>query len=244
MLAPRRVKLGQIVELEDGEFEIVASSKGVVKLRDATTGECQLMYHLELARQLPPGRVLETDDPHVSRRTLAETLAALDDRTMDLVPHYQELIDGTPVVGDVPRPQYALDLLKSTRRATKIKELKELGIIIDDRTLRRRVDNLRKYGIEGLLDGRKGREETPGLRKNADLVAAVIELITSFGGRSTRSSTVLHAELEAKLMREYPKAKDRPPIPSVSTLRRMLHEISGDQGQAPGSGVARVPSNC
>lgn len=229
MLAPRQVTLGQIFDLEDGEFQLVASSKGVVKLRDTTTGEYQLMYHLEFARQLPPGRPLERDDPHERSRTLAETLEAFDDTTAFLVPHFQELLDGTPAVGDIPRPQYDLAIPMSTRRTTKIKELKEFGIVFDDRTLRRRVDNLRKYGAEALLDGRKGRTEDQGVRKDSRLVKAMVELITSFGGRSTRTYTAIHAELEAKLMLDYPNAKKRPKIPSLSTVRRMVNELSGDQ---------------
>ncbi len=228
MIAPRTLILGQTVHLEIGEFTLVSYANGSYRLRDELSGEYQLVHHTELALQLPPGQPLETADP-LDSQPLQEVLDGLDEANRALLPYLQQLIDGTPVDGDEPNPDFALEVSKTKRLDRTIEALDKVGIDMPLGTLKRRLSNFEKKGVAGLVDRRVGRKEAPFARVHRDVRAALSEVLVGYKNKSTVTYTAIRAELEVLLMDRFPTPADRPKTPSLSTLERLVKHMSGNQ---------------
>jgi transposase InsO family protein len=224
MSETRTITIGQTIELPEGDFTVASYSSGTFRLRDENTGEYHLVHHLELGRILPPATKVQQAAPP---KPLEEVESLLDSDTRMLVPHLQELVDGTPAVGDMPRPEYAAHIPMTWKLTSKRKELEGLGIVISDGTLKRRMLRFRKAGVEALLDKRTGRTETTLARMDKRIKEPLAELIASYEGRSSPSYSRLRAELGRLLMLQYEDPDDRPPLPSLSTLQRYVTVLSG-----------------
>jgi len=230
MHAHRTIAINQTLDLPDGTYRVAGWTGGCFKLRDELTGEASLLHHTELARLLPPGDELAvrgaTDSPIP---TLAQELDALSDDDRVLIPHLQELIDGTPAVGTEPRPEYDLSIPKIRRRGAKLLELHRAGIPISERTLQRRLDAYQKHGAAGLRDRRQTRAEKPLSRLDSRVRPILIRLLNGYRGQTATSYTAIRAELNLALADEFPLAADRPPTPSLSSIERYVKQLCGDQ---------------
>ena len=228
MQAPRNIKLGQTLETDSGDFIVVGYSNGVFRLRDDLTGTYHLVHHLELARLLPPGASVEMTPSKARLVTVDATLDALDEQTKRLIPHLQEVIDGTPAHGGAPRAEYAVGVPMTWKLQSKWKELQTLGISISEGTLKRRVQRYRTGGIAALVDGRSVPER-PLARMDEKLRPVLVELLGAYPGASSPSYTRLRAELKQALMLAYPNPADRPKLPSLSSVKRYVVHLVGDK---------------
>lgn len=229
MRAPASVTIGQTIELLSGPHRVVGHTSGHFMLRNASTDECLLLDHIELFRALPPGQRVATSDEKLDKQTLSDALDGLSEDAITLIPHLQELIDGTPAVGDLARPEYDLRLPMTRRRAAKLLELEKLGIPLAERTLQRRLESYRKEGPAGLADRRHLREEAKFSRVDERVIRVLTRIIQSYAGRTATSYTAIRAELAVALADEYPVASERPGTPSVSSVERYVKQIAGDQ---------------
>ena len=228
MRKPRTVKLGQLIKLLSGHFIITGYGKGGFRLREEQTGEEMVMHYAELSRQLEPGESVAMEDK--KEDTLAQTLDALNAEALEIIPHLQELIDGTPAVGSERRPQYDTALPMSHRLPRKVKELKDLGMTtMSEATLKRRLRRYRELGVAGMSDGRKVRSKKPLSRIDEEVVELLSEIVDGYAGRSTVTYTKVRADLKILLREKYPDAAERPTLPSLSTVMRAVTMLSGDQ---------------
>lgn len=228
MYAPRTIALGQTLDLPDGTFTLASYGHGAYRLRDDLTGQYHLVHHAELSRMLPSGIQIEyAEEAEKSKLTLDATIEGLDQALVALVPHLQELIDGTPAVGDTPRPQYSPDLPLEGKYYEKLKELKAEGVVISLGTLKRRVSRFRQAGIESLRDQRKARTPKPLHKANEDVLKALKTLLASYAGKSSPSYTRIRGELHRALIEAFPDAETRPKLPSLKTVERYVTQIMG-----------------
>lgn len=228
------ITIGQTIHLETGDFTVVEWGGGNFRLRNELTDEYEIVDHLELSRQMRAelklaGPDLEDEKPK-PKHTLGEILDDLDEATMFLIPHLQELIDGTPAIGDEPREKYAPDIPMATKLLSKGNELRnDLRFPISDGTLKRRMLHFRKGGIAALRDGRTIRQERPLRRADERVTVALTELIASYEGRSSPTYTRIRAELHRKLIKQYTDPEDRPQLPSLKTVERYVIKLAGNQ---------------
>lgn len=239
----RTYVIGQSIELLDGTYKLVGCHGIVVKLRNELTDETIGLHHVELFRMLAPGEklaVVDYSEPEARKarrdaierdRTIAEIVDDIDADTRALIPHLQELVDGTPAVGHEPRAKYDPRLPMTGRLYSKMTELEDdFNMPIPLRTLQRRLERFQKYGVGGLGDKRKrGRKEAPFTRADEDVIEQLRKVLKSFEDRSQTSYAVIRAELKGLLEEEFPHPNDRPATPSVSTIERYVKMLSGDQ---------------
>lgn len=228
------ITIGQTIHLETGDFTVVEWGGGNFRLRNELTDEYEIIDHIELSRQLRAELKLagqaSTEEKPKSKHTLGEVLDDLDEATLFLIPHLQELIDGTPAVGDEPREKYAPHVPMTSKLLSKAKELKEdYGFLISDGTLKRRMLHFRKGGIAALRDGRTVRQERPLRRADEKVTDALAELIASYVGRSSPTYSRIRAELHRNLIRQYPNPEERPQLPSLKTVERYVIKLAGNQ---------------
>lgn len=228
MIAPRTVVLGQTIHLETGDFTLVNYASGSYRLRDELTGEYQVLHHTELAQQLPPGESPGKADP-VDSWPLQDVLDGLRPAKRALIPYLQQLIDGTPVDGGEPNPDFALNISKTRRLDYTVEALSKVGIDMPLGSLKRDLGKYEKRGIAGLVDRREGRKEAPFARVHRDVRSALSEVLVGYKNKSTVTYTAIRAELEVLLMDRFPTPEDRPKTPSLSTIERLVKHMSGNQ---------------
>ncbi|MBT2496202.1 transposase [Microbacterium sp. ISL-59] len=228
MIAQRTVTLGQTVHLEAGDFTLVSFANGSYRLRDDLTGDYQVMHHLELAAQMPPGETLETSDP-IDAKPIDEVLDGLDETKRAVIPFLQQLIDGTPVDGGDPLPEFATHVSKTKRLDSTVLALSKAGFEVPLGTLKRRLTAFEQKGVAGLVDRREGRKEKAFARVPEAVQNALAKLIVGYENKSTVTYTVIRAELKAMLMDQFPDPADRPKAPSLSTVERLVKHMGGDQ---------------
>lgn len=230
MRPPRTVTLGQNIELDNEPFTIVGYGNGSFRVRNDITCEYEVVHHIDLSRRLPPGVTLETDATPKTPVAVNEVEERLSEDARTLIPHLQELLDGTPAIGETLRPQYALHIPKTQRFDAKVKELSDdYGIEMPVVTLRRKLKRFSEEGVTGLIDQRVGRSEGPLSRTDKDVKAAMAEILHSYRGRSTVTYTAIRAELAVALMDRFPDPATRPKTPSLSTVERLTKFMSGSQ---------------
>lgn len=224
----RSFTIGQPIALRDGtQWRVVSYGAGAFRLRDEDTGEYLAVDHIELTRLLPPGERLQKSKSYPVDLTVADIETMLDDKAKDLIPHLQELIDGTPAVGDEPRPNYALDLPMSWRLASKSKE-----IGIPAPTLKTKLARFRKDGPAALVDGRAKRKEKALARLHPDVADALVHVLADFEGKSDRKMTAVRAAVKRRLIEQFPDPDTRPEVASISTITRHVHKLGKRTGTA------------
>lgn len=228
MISQRTITLGQTVHLEAGDFTLVDFANGSYRLRNDLTGDYQVMHHLQLALELPPGEALETSDP-IDRKPIDEVLDGLDEAKRALIPYLQQLIDGTPVDGGEPLPEFATHVSKTKRLDSTVLALSKAGFEVPLGTLKRRLTAFERRGAAGLVDRREGRKEKAFARVPDSVQTALAKLIVSYEGKSTVTYTAIRAELKAMLMDQFPDPANRPKVPSLSTVERLVKHMGGDQ---------------
>ncbi|WP_413353781.1 Mu transposase C-terminal domain-containing protein [Microbacterium sp. 1P06AB] len=225
MTTPRTVTIGQTVELKDGIYTLVAHQDDVFRLRNELTGKYSLVHLTELGRLLAPGKPLSTEN--APKRTVADALSRLSEDSRKLIPHLEELINGTPAVGNEPRAQYSLDKPVKWRQEAKLLELDRLGIDMSLSSLKRRIAEYKSHGPAGLMDKRQNRTANPKSRIDDKVKNALAELLATYENRSSPTYSAVRAELHTKLYEMYPDAGDRPSTPSISTVERYVQAITG-----------------
>ncbi len=241
MSTPQRIVFGQTLELVDGYFKLVGYVGNLFRLRNEFTDEVVLLTFLELHRLLVPGEEVETEEVPVAPTTVMEDLDHLNDDDRALIPHLQELLDGTPAIGDTPRPEYATHLPMKGRLESKVLELDKLRMPVPMRTLQRRFERFQRGGPAALGDKRKsGRKEKAFSRADEDVVAALRRVLNNHSGRTQTSYAVLRAELKLELQEAFPHPNDRPALPSVSTIERYVKQLSGDQNPTTSGQLRRT----
>lgn len=228
MTNQRTFTIGQLVTLRDGtQWRVVAYGAGVFRLRDDDSGEYLAVEYPELARLLGPGERVQRAKPPRPEITVAEVELKLDEKAKELIPHLQELIDGTPAVGDEPRAQYATDLPMVWRLASKSNET---GIPAP--TLKTKLARYRKDGPAALIDGRAKRKEPALARLDDDVAKALVDVLADLDGRSDRKMTAVRAAVKRRLIEMFPDPEDRPEAPSISTISRHVKKLGRKSGTA------------
>lgn len=237
MRKPRTILFGQTIELIDGLYKLVSYEGVVYRLRNELTGETAVLHQSELFRLMAPGERLDSveEQPGGSKTEnvltpIVEALDHLDADTVALIPHLQELVDGTPADGDEPRSKYDPRLPMKGRIECKMKELDDLGMPMPYRTLQRRLQRYRDGGVAALGDKRThGRNEETFSRVDEKVITALRRVLKTYAGRSKTSYAVIRADLALELADEFPHPNDRPTLPSTSSVERYVKQLSGNQ---------------
>lgn len=227
MTTPNAVTIGDTITLDDGDYRIVGFAGGVFKLSHDLTNEYRLIDHLDLARHMPVAP-LPVEEENLEQ-SIYPRLEGLDDEARALIPHLQELLDGTPADGGEPRPRYALSVSKKSRLESKLLELDQLGIDMSMTTLKRRLKRFETLGPAGLADGRGIRVNAPLSRANDGIMKCLAEVLASYQDKSTPSATRIRADLRLRLFECFPNASDRPAMPALSTVQRYIAHLDGDR---------------
>lgn len=227
MRKPRSIALGQTLDLPDGSYTLVDYSNGVFRLREHMTEGYRLISHLELSAQLPPGEQLDTKKANTA--TFTETMDALNPAERALLPHIQELVDGSNPLGGEPRDQYAPHLPLTWRLDSKEAELAAVGITATAKSLKNKVLAYRKVGPAALIDGRRGRQEKALSRVDDKVKEALAAVIASYEGRSSPTYTKLATDLNELLITRFPDPAERPKKPSVRSIERYVKQLAGNQ---------------
>ncbi len=241
MRKPRTILIGQTIELTDGLYKLVGYEGVVYRLRHELTDETIVLHQSELFRLLAPGERLDAveaepeDDSKKKRKKkvlmpIAEALDHLDADTVALIPHLQELVDGTAPDGGELRAKYDPRLPMKGRLECKMKELDDLGMPMPYRTLQRRLQRYRDGGVAALGDKRThDRKEEVFSRADERVITTLRRVLKTYAGRSKTSYAVIRADLKLELEDEYPHPNDRPTLPSTSTVERYVKQLSGNQ---------------
>lgn len=224
MLENRSYALGDTITLVDGSYTFVGIAGTTLRLRNQLTDQSVVLTHLELARLLPAGQPFKTLKVK-ERQTFSEVMEKMSEEELALLPHIQELADGTPPNGGETRPEYRLELPVVWRCDKKEEELAKLGIVIPSSSIKRKLLKYRKVGAAALIDGRRLREEEEFARVDPRVVDELVEIIASYEGQSSPTYTRIAAELRQRLIRNY-DADDRPKAPSVRSVERYVKQRS------------------
>ncbi|MFF2389367.1 Mu transposase C-terminal domain-containing protein [Agromyces sp. NPDC058104] len=237
MTGSQRLRIGDLLALDDGDYRVAGYANGVFTLRNTLTSEYTILDHIELARQLRADTPTE-NAPRESdtKLPIAVLVDHIDEQAQRLEPHIRELIDGTPAVGDVPREQYSPTLPMKSRLESKLLELHRIGIEMEIATLKRRIKRYKEAGPAGLVDRRTLRNEQPLARADERVIETLSALMTDAQEASTPTLTKLRANLAKELLIRYPGEKV--PAPSVSSLRRYVSLLDGGRNIL-GSAVRR-----
>lgn len=232
--APRTITLGQTIELPDADYTLVGFASGAFRLRNQFTNQYIVLDHAELARVLPPGKPLETSTAKPVG-SVAEELDRLDDDARILIPHLQEILEGTAPDGGQPRAEYSAHLPMKRRLESKLAELDKLGLDMSLPTLKRKLKRYREQGPSGLVDRRVAKDAQP-LEKliEPDLLAELAKLLASYEGRSKTSYSAIRAELREVLIENYPDPDERPKLPSPSSIERYVSMLTGQKNPTKG----------
>lgn len=246
MRRPRTILIGQTIELIDGMYTLVGYEGVVFRLRNELTNEVVVLHQSELFRLMARGERLDAleedsttneEDESTTRKkkqkvltSLQEALDRLDADTVMLVPHLQELLDGTPVDGGELQAKYDPRLPMTGRLQAKMKELDDLGMPMPYRTLQRRFQRFKDGGVAALGDKRThGRKEETFARADERVIAALRRVLKSYAGRSKTSYAIIRTDLKLELEDEFPHPNDRPALPSTSSVERYVKMLSGNQ---------------
>ena len=231
----RRIRLDQILQLEDGDYRIVEFARGFFKLRNELTTEYRLIEHAELSRLLPPGEPTPAIDA-VDELPIATLLDELDDDSRFLIPHLQELVDGRPAIGTEPRPEYDSSLSMTARRGSKLLELHRLGHHISESTLKRKLALYKDRGPAGIVDRRSLRSETPLGRADERVLEELSEIMSEATNMSTCTLAKIRRDLKKRLITKHPGEDIA--MPSTSSVRRYVNML--DHGRkTTGSAIQR-----
>jgi putative transposase len=220
----RSVRLFDCLQYDGDSWQIVAQEGTALALKNLATGRIRKVAVAELLGDdsylpdspdrlpnLDAAAVLETLEPEVRRR--AEFLHR----------HVVEVLTGVPPASDggevEPRPDYDPRNLLSDRIEAKLTELREVGMPMSERTLKRHLTAYRRDGIAGLVDGRKTRESSPTGRIDVRLVSLLEEAIDG----QTNLSTGTKSRVIAQVTREAQQLDV--PIPGRSTLYAALGNL-------------------
>lgn len=229
----RTFVIGQTVRLRDNtEWVIVAWGAGQFRLRDEVSGQYRLADHLELSRLLAPGEQLATAEEERPALTIAEVEDALSGEAKLLIPHLQELIDGSPAVGDEPREEYSLALPMTWRMKSKLDELHDLGVNFEIATLKRRLKRFKEEGPAGLVDRRMDKSEEPLARVEEEVKEELVAILAGLREGSDRTVTAIRAALARRLLERFPDAEKRPKTPSIRSMQRYVLTLTGEKKTA------------
>jgi putative transposase len=213
-------RLGDIVLFHDREWTIATIAGTVFGLRGVLSGDTLSTTLTELVQAT--GR---TDLLNSSLSKLS-ALQGADEAILMLAEHVRELVDGTAPGAGEPRPEYDLSLPQGQRNARKLDELKKLGIVVGNSTLRRYITAYRKIGPAALVDGRSTRTYLP-LDGVADEVLAICdELVRERVRSSSTTWTNLAAEVRKRFLGQW-SDKDAL-LPRKKKVIEVLQELSGD----------------
>lgn len=230
MTKPKTVVIGQTIELIDGQYIVAGYNAGVIKLRSVRSSQHQLMDMFELSDLLAPGETLDKAEERRARVPLSEALAGLSDQTRRLIPHLQELHDGTPALGDAPRDEYAPEKAMVWKLEKKAEELSQLGIKASASKLKRDLKAYRLGGPAALMDGRKDRNEKAMSRVSKEVKELLAEILSGHSKKSTPTKTAIYARLDRRLKELYPNSDERPKMPSPASVNRYIEMMDADRG--------------
>ncbi|MFG3247822.1 AAA family ATPase [Streptomyces sp. NPDC048187] len=157
--------------------------------------------------------------------------------------HVVEVLTGlTPDAPPGTQPRPAFDPAHRSlaeREEAKARELTESGVRgTSARTVRRKRQRYQAFGLAGLVDGRAGRREAPGVRLDPRVVDAVREIIRSQPPPGRLSAERLRARLLDRLAG--PLADGEVSMPSRSALHRLRTELDGRPPQSATTTLTEV----
>ncbi|PNG18454.1 hypothetical protein C1J00_31005 [Streptomyces cahuitamycinicus] len=157
--------------------------------------------------------------------------------------HVVEVLTGlTPDAPPGTQPRPAFDPAHRSlaeREEAKARELTESGMRgTSARTVRRKRQRYQTLGLAGLVDGRAGRREAPGVRLDPRVVDAVREIIHSQPRPGRLSAERVRARLLDRLAA--PLADGEVSVPSRSALRRLCAELDGRPPQSATTTLTQV----
>jgi putative transposase len=219
----RNLKLGTQLRLVDGNYLLAGAAKNTVKLRNADTGEYTVMSLGELALALEEPVDLAAN----TRREVDELqyLPAARRKDIELLAvHLEEMMNGTPLPGGEPQPEYDPVLTSaSSRTRAKVMELQALGMKVSERSIDRKKALYKKHGAAGLVDARETRRSIPLSGMDGRVREALIVVMAGRKDGSTVSLATIRSKLAAELLRRFPG--EAVELPSKTTLWRYVTEL-------------------
>ncbi|GGR13514.1 DDE-type integrase/transposase/recombinase [Agromyces mediolanus] len=212
------IRVGSVVELDDGDYVVDAYDFARLKLRNVTSGDYLLLALRELGERLatPPSPVL----------TELPAWSALDndakERARFIEKHLLEVLHGTPLrEQDPPRDEYdPEDSSLSTRIKRKAAELRNANLKgFSERNLWRLKDAYENGGLPALVET-KTRDELPLDRADPRYVEELKLVIAEQTQESTLPAPVLLARVKRRLLDKHPG--QAVPVPARSSFHRHL----------------------
>lgn len=219
------ITAGSKVVLDERMWTIGFIENGMACLRECDTDDIATVSIVELQRANPgPDRL----------RRFPETTSGPE--LPDYIKHIRELHDGSPAVGDSPRPQYAADLPMMQRYRAKLEELNGLGYSVSLSTLREHKRKYAEGGPAALIDGRTTRDVRWTDKIDPRIIETCRAVLDKADLNSSTNWSALAGQVRSEFRKEWPDALDH--LPALTRLCKILKRLSGSSDPT-GSARAR-----
>lgn len=209
------------IELDDGTYQYVGQTAGILRLRNSASGDYRDIHLAELAQKVvglaPVLRVAPRD---------LEKVPAEQRRDIRLwVGHIQEITTGIHPDHSTRRPEYDLDQTRIGERVdTKVAELVNAGIQASRSNTLRKIKLYREHGTLGLVDKRALRQTAPLANLDPEVHDALCHVIADQKNRSTGTKSRLIFETEKELRKRH--GASAPELPSAASMYRYINALT------------------
>lgn len=214
----RTFDIDELLQLDDGDYYVVAMQGGRYRLRNALTDEYSIIAAWEL-----PRRLKEPLTRFVANPRQLEIINAEDRDEVQLwVEHLRELDTGYKTAHSEFNPKYDPKRSLNDRIDDKVDELVALGVKASRSTVFRKRKRANAGGATALIDGREMRQETPIDGADQRIITALRKRVNDTARKSTRTKLGHIAEAVKEVLDNHPGAE----IPSEATLYRWFNYLA------------------
>ena len=209
------------IQLDDGHsYHFVQQVGPIVRLARIPSRERVDMHIAELGQRLvglPPNLT-----PALS--ILNAMPKVLQEKTMQMAEHVEELLTGLRPGHDKPLPEYDPKTTSLNQRiATKVTELNAVGITASRSTLNRRIRAYRDQGAAGLVDNRLIRADGPLARLDPIIHTILCEVMADQMKRSTGTLSRIIVEARGAALKQHGLTADD--LPSDASFYRYIEVL-------------------
>lgn len=234
------VRLGDTLELEDGDYILESIQGATLGLRNFRTAQRMSVHISALPGLLSAPIVFSAEDR--GPRLLERTDPAEVQRAETLATHLEEMLYGTALPEGQLRSEYDPALTTQLERIDlKVSELLQIGIKCSRRTLARWASDYRSAGQAGLSDKRLERKTNPLAGLDERVKATLLAVVAEETDKSTGSVDRLIHTLRIRLLKSYPGEKIQ--LPSNRTLRRHIDILTSGKYTTGNAANRRTAAN-
>jgi transposase InsO family protein len=233
---------GDLVLLDDEQWEIEAVANNVFSLRNTATGAMQNMSLAAISRRMNVPPLFDRSLAETGKLMMADAIKGERERLETWTSRIQEIVDGKPHGADRYRLGYDPEQTNQTDRLMlMLKQLNDAGIKVGKRTLERYVSEFKKAGAAGLLDKRTTRKHHPLDGIAEEVLGCVDEMIADRRYKSSTPYTVQATTVTLMVKEQFP---DRTfIIPKPDRLKAAIKEKTKGRDPAGPAKRRRTASN-